>query len=110
MSIFNVSMKKVGGLRFIKLGRITFTMSVTSRSSYLEKQAKEARQAVIDSMLVIDEACEDVIKRSLKLDQYADINHGHQWTSWDGGCSWMDAEQQVRARKRYADMCASMAD
>lgn len=43
--MLNITYKKVGGLRFLKLGRITVTLSVTTPENYAAKQRKAARHA-----------------------------------------------------------------
>lgn len=43
--MFGITYKKVGGLRFLKLGRVTVTLSVTTPENYAAKQRKIARHS-----------------------------------------------------------------
>jgi hypothetical protein len=47
--MFNVSLRKFGGIRFLALGRLNISFSVTSRATYERRQdqAMEARIAAI---------------------------------------------------------------
>lgn len=58
MNIFNVSLKKIGGIKFLKVGRFTLSFSVSTRSAYLAKQQYEARVRVIYSMNDVDRLCQ----------------------------------------------------
>ncbi|UIY29199.1 hypothetical protein LZK73_21945 [Neorhizobium galegae] len=59
--MFNISMTRVGGLRFLKVSRITITMSVTRREAYLAKQLRAAQQATLIAMMELEVACVDAM-------------------------------------------------
>jgi hypothetical protein len=51
--IFNVSYRKVGGLRFLKIGRLTLTWSIAER--YRPFKARNVVEAYDNLCLAVDE-------------------------------------------------------
>lgn len=54
--MFNVSYQRVGGIKFLKIGRITISLSVTSKEAFEAKQRKIARhsnESFLDEMSLI---------------------------------------------------------
>lgn len=90
--MFNISFKRVGGIVFIKIGRINISFSV-AKHIVSQKDMDNATYAALVT-----------VQKSMPR------NMGTHWVSADGSCSWMDKAQQAVARRRYTDMCNSMAD
>jgi hypothetical protein len=65
--MFNITLRKVGGLWFLKFGRITLSLSVTSPETYAARQAQKALTARIDRMRRIEELCAAALIAELRV-------------------------------------------
>lgn len=60
--MFNFSIRKIGGIRFVTIGRINFQFSVSSRATFHGKRCKAARAEVIRDMINVERLCADIIR------------------------------------------------
>lgn len=60
-NLLNISSRKVGGIRFIQIGRFNFSYSVSTPATFAAKRAKEARRAVVRDMVAVERLCSVVI-------------------------------------------------
>lgn len=59
--MFNISIRKIGGIRFIQFGRINIQLSVSSPAAFHAKRAQAAHMAVVRDMINVERLCADII-------------------------------------------------
>jgi len=59
--MFNISLKKVGGIVFIGIGRINLSFSVSSKAGYAAKRCRVAGCDVVREMVSVERLCADVM-------------------------------------------------
>lgn len=95
--MFNFSNHKQGGIRFIKLGRITISLSVTSKAAYEAKARKAARQAVLEAMLNVERACEALIPHGWTMEGYERHLDVMTYKALDAVCDWVWKDMELEA-------------
>lgn len=49
--MFNISIRKVGGIRFLTIGRFNLTLSVSSRAAYLARLEARCEQEAMRALV-----------------------------------------------------------